>query len=552
MTISIDMGVLLIQGVDMRLRNALGLMCFLAILGCDEDDNSVNDVVVTPSKGENPALSVECSACQNSEFKLNEGSGKLTIQVGLTTEPTNDVKIEAKASDDTEIAIAPADATIAAADWKDKKVSFEISGLEDNVADGDQTVSVVFHAKSDDANYANLDPVAISGTVVDSGNGGKPCTVVCIDDKTLSTCPNGKAGEAVKQTCEYGCSNDKCNDAPQAKCTQSSCKDAMTLNVCDTATGLYTPKNCEYGCAANRCKSQDDKSVVIRFMAANITSGKYQTYDDQRGIHIIKAFNPDIILMQEFNYEQGQHALVKEICGDNCHFSTTSHSIPNAIISKYPILSSGSWPSNVKSARNWDWAVINIPGKRKLLAVSLHLHSERNGSELAPLKQKIEAKQKEGNYYVVIGGDFNTKSRGGVRSQFGRMLYVGKDNPNAKDDKTAVPALDKVCDGGEFPVDQNGNSCTSGERDDPYDWVLFDKDLNEFEIPIVVGNRTYNYGHIVDSRIYAQHDELSLIPPVQAEDSELCYADDWCTNNKGERTNMQHQAVVRDIELQYE
>ena len=502
------MGVLLIQGVDMRLRNALGLMCFLAILGCDEDDNSVNDVVVTPSEGENPALSVECSACQNSEFKLNEGSGKLTIQVGLTAEPTNDVKIEAKASDDTEIAITPVDATIAAADWKDKKVSFEISGLEDNVADGDQTVSVVFHAKSDDANYANLDPVAISGTVVDSGNGGKPCTVVCIDDKTLSTCPNGKAGEAVKQTCEYGC-------------------------------------------IANRCKSSD-KSVVIRFMAANITSGNNQTYDDQRGIHIIKAFNPDIILMQEFNYEQGEHALVEEICGANCHFSTTSHSIPNAIISKYPILSSGSWPSNVKSARNWDWAVINIPGKRKLLAVSLHLHSERNGSELAPLKQKIEAKQKEGNYYVVIGGDFNTKSRGGVRSQFGRMLYVGKDNPNAKDDKTAVPALDKVCDGGEFPVDQNGNSCTSGERDDPYDWVLFDKDLNEFEIPIVVGNRTYNYGHIVDSRIYAQHDELSLIPPVQAEDSELCYADDWCTNNKGERTNMQHQAVVRDIELQYE
>ena len=89
----------------------------------------------------------------------------------------------------------------------------------------------------------------------------------------------------------------------------------MTLNVCDTATGLYTPKNCEYGCAANRCKSQDDKSVVIRFMAANITSGKYQTYDDQRGIHIIKAFNPDIILMQEFNYEQGEHALVEEICG---------------------------------------------------------------------------------------------------------------------------------------------------------------------------------------------------------------------------------------------
>ena len=67
-----------------------------------------------------------------------------------------------------------------------------------------------------------------------------------------------------------------------------------------------------------------------------------------------------------------------------------------------------------------------------------------------------------------------------------------------------------------------------------------------------MGNRTYNYGHIVDSRIYAQHDELSLIPPVKAEDSELCYGDDWCSNNKGKRTNMQHQAVVRDIELQYE
>ena len=540
--------------MDMKFRKTLSLMCFLAIMGCSEDDNSMHSVNVRPIPGAAPALHVECPTCSNNAFYVTEGEPKgTTFLVSLKSEPKSDVKIVATVDDEDEIKVSPLQSAISVSNWKETKVSFEVTGVADSFLDeDDMPVSITFKAVSDDPDYAQLKPITISGFVIDSEKSDEApsdkCTQSsCKDATTLNVCDT-KTGKVTEKTCEFGCSNAKCNEKPAEKCTQSSCKDATTLNECNTETGVITEKKCEFGCHKNACLTEATDFVPIRFMAANLTSGSHQNYDDQRGIRIIQAFKPDIILMQEFNYENGEEALVEEICGADCHYATSSHSIPNAIVSKFPIIDHGSWESNIGSSRNWDWAVIDLPGDRDLLAVSVHLHGDRNSSEMGPLRKKIEEKLKEANYYVVVGGDFNTKSRGVVRSSFSSLLHIGEDNPNPREDKDAVPELEKVCDGGEFPVDQNGNSCTSGERDDPYDWVLFDKELNEFEVPVVVGERSYRYGHIVDSRIYEQHDELSLVPPIQAEDSELCYESPWCGGGAS-RTNMQHQGVVRDIRL---
>ena len=608
----------------MQLRKALFLASFLAITGCEPDEDKPIDV--TPTDETKAAISLECAQCRDGAFRIAEGvSGGVIIQASLAKAPTSDVVIVAESSDKTELTVDPPEATITAENWKTAKVSFALTGIEDSLNDGDQSVRVSFRAKSDDEAYAALEPQTISGIVTDSRKTSQTCIVQCRDPQTLIACPEGAAGASKDIACPEGCEDGACIETEKCeasecadsetltycnpetgifedincpygcedgacikkceasecadsetltycdpktgifedincpygckygacaeKCSESVCADKMTLSVCDAESGIARDRNCEYGCSAGRCLEQGEKPVVVRFMAANVTSGNHQTYDDGKGIRIIQAFSPDIILMQEFNYTDGESALVEKVCGKDCHYTTSPHSIPNAIISKYPIIESGYWQSNLGTSRNWDWAVIDLPGDRDLLAVSVHLHSSNNSKEMSPLKEKIAAKQKEGNYYVVLGGDFNTNARGTVRSSFGSILYVGKENSAAKDDETMTPPLDKVCDGGEFPVDQQGNSCTSGERDDPYDWVLFDKTLDTYEIPITVGSHTYPNGHIIDSRIYAQLGELDDVPPITEIDSWLCVDSAWCPNNKGTRTNMQHQAVIRDVEL---
>ena len=75
---------------------------------------------------------------------------------------------------------------------------------------------------------------------------------------------------------------------------------------------------------------------------------------------------------------------------------------------------------------------------------------------------------------------------------------------------------------------------------------MFSPDLDALETDIVIGSHTYPNGHVIDSRVYgavkgykcSKHsgaNELGDISPVQAADSGAA--------------NMQHMAVIRDIEL---
>lgn len=282
-------------------------------------------------------------------------------------------------------------------------------------------------------------------------------------------------------------------------------------------------------CDASACTTRPDATATrqkIRLMAANITSGTYQTYDFGHGNRIFQAMKPDIIMIQEFNIQnKSREEFVRQIFGEEFVFSWSEDNIPNGIISRYPILESGHWPSNIESSRNWDWAVIDIPGSTDLLAISVHLHTKQNPEEIPVLAQKIQEKQSEGNYYVVLGGDFNTSRRDTVQKNMGHLFNVR----------------------GPWPVDQNGREGTDENRNEkplenqrPLDWLLFSHAFDAHEVPIQIGEHSYADGHIVDSRVYAglcqahaQADELGDIPPVEAGDSDAPY--------------MQHMAIVRDV-----
>ena len=256
--------------------------------------------------------------------------------------------------------------------------------------------------------------------------------------------------------------------------------------------------------------------VRIRIVTANTTTGEDQSYDNGEGIRIFKALKPDIVLIQEFNYNKNSiKSFVASTFGKDYVFHRGTGDIPNGIISKYPIVESGGWKSNKVKNRDWDWAVIDIPGDRDLLAVSVHLYNE---PEMGPLRKNIENKLKadKKNYYVMLGGDFNQSSWDPIRRQFDGFFVVG----TKYDD---------------WPQDQEGMVRTNITRHKQIDYLLCNPDLCAHEVPVVIGKHRYPHGHVLDSRVYKKLGEMSDIAPVLPDDSDA--------------PKMQHMAVVRDFEF---
>ena len=109
----------------------------------------------------------------------------------------------------------------------------------------------------------------------------------------------------------------------------------------------------------------------ISVMAANITSDG-QKYGPP-GIRCFQGLAPDIVLIQEFNPPDGQtlEQFVMTAFDSSFEFyCEPTGSIPNGIISRYPILSSGYWTDSQVPDRNFVWAVLDIPGEIDLQCVS--------------------------------------------------------------------------------------------------------------------------------------------------------------------------------------
>ena len=73
--------------------------------------------------------------------------------------------------------------------------------------------------------------------------------------------------------------------------------------------------------------------------------------------------------------------------------------IPNGIISRFPIIESGSWDDPVLNNREFAWAHLRLPEKRDLWVVSVHLHSKGESSratQAAALAKFIAEKRAEG------------------------------------------------------------------------------------------------------------------------------------------------------------
>ncbi|MBZ4422231.1 lamin tail domain-containing protein [Myxococcus sp. RHSTA-1-4] len=257
-------------------------------------------------------------------------------------------------------------------------------------------------------------------------------------------------------------------------------------------------------------------NVRIRLMAANTTSGTGQDYDPGHGIRIFQGTDPDVVMIQEFNYKTNSatdlRAFVDTAFGPEFHYSIEGGAqIPNGVISRWPIIASGEWDDPYVSNRDFAWARIDVPGPKDLWVVSVHLLTSSSGtrnSEASSLVSRIKANIPAGDY-LAIGGDFNTDSRS--ESCFSTFSQV-------------------VTTSSPYPADRNGNGNTNAARGKPYDHVLVDSDLRQYQTAVVIGSSSYANGLVVDTRV---HSPLSEISPALYGDSGA--------------SGMQHMAVIKDF-----
>ncbi len=266
-------------------------------------------------------------------------------------------------------------------------------------------------------------------------------------------------------------------------------------------------------------------NVTVRVMAANL-NGNTQSYQPF-AIRLFLGLKPDVVAIQEFNYTSTNGANVNNAAafremvdlgfGTNYSYfrepTSSNGDIPNGIISRYPIIASGSWTDTQVANRGFAWAQIDLPGTNDLYVVSVHFltsSSSARATEANNLKALMQANF-PANAWIVLAGDFNAGSRSeACVTTWGGYL-------------TDAPV----------PVDNLGNSQTSANRNSPHDYVLPSLTFTNFETATVFPTLNYPNGLVFDSRVYNATDLANNFPPVQSGDS----------------TNAQHMAVMKDFSV---
>jgi endonuclease/exonuclease/phosphatase family metal-dependent hydrolase len=252
----------------------------------------------------------------------------------------------------------------------------------------------------------------------------------------------------------------------------------------------------------------------LRIMSANL-NGNSQTYEPF-ALRIFEGLKPDVVCIQEFNYGNNTppdfRSMVDTAFGTNFVYYREPYNangdLPNGIISRYPIVASGSWPDNSVANRGFAWAQIHLPGTNDLYAVSVHLltsSATARATEATQLKGLMQSNF-PANAWVVLAGDFNTDSR----------------------TESAMTTFDSFLSDNPIPADNNGNSNTSEHRNNPHDYVLPSFSFTNAETASAFPSLSFPNGLVFDSQVYTP---LSDVAPIQFLDS----------------TNAQHMAVIKDF-----
>jgi endonuclease/exonuclease/phosphatase family metal-dependent hydrolase len=277
-----------------------------------------------------------------------------------------------------------------------------------------------------------------------------------------------------------------------------------------------------------------ETNTVVRVMASNLSSGNYQRYEGP-GLRILQGLKPDVVAIQEFNYAStnglgtSTPAAIREMIdatfGTNYSYyreTVSGYTIPNGIISRYPIASAGTWDDTTTiNDRGFAWARIRLPGTNDLYVVSVHLKANsttddylKRATEATNLTALIRANFPAGAW-IIVAGDLNLHSATeACITQFKTYL---SDSPMPNDGGMPAP-----------------NANTSEPRSQRYDYVLPSFSFTNCLTPVTLPSRTFVDGLVFDSAVYTA---LSDVSPVASGDSHV--------------TGMQHMGVVKDFKISY-
>jgi endonuclease/exonuclease/phosphatase family metal-dependent hydrolase len=264
------------------------------------------------------------------------------------------------------------------------------------------------------------------------------------------------------------------------------------------ALTLTQPDQCVVG-PTNRHEValRDDDSVTIA--SANLTSGGGFYYREPGG-RILESLRPDVVAIQEFNVTNalGHRDFVDRHFGTGFNFYVESNTLPNGIISRWPIVEAGFWPDPVVNGRDFAWATIDLPGPRKLHVVSVHLYSSGTAADRAEEARYLTNYLHQAGFdpddYLAVCGDLNTLTR----------------------TEAALLVLTNVVSDGTQPKDQEGVRETNRNRNRPFDYILPNAPLEDRTAALTVGGLVFSNGLVFDTRLWTN---AALPYPAETGDS---------------------------------
>ncbi len=264
-------------------------------------------------------------------------------------------------------------------------------------------------------------------------------------------------------------------------------------------------------------------NVTVRVMAANLT-GDSQTYE-ANAIRIFQGLKPDVIAIQEFKYLNNTASdlrmMVNTAFGTNfSYYREPGYSLPNGIISRWPISAAGSWEDVDPGVndRGFVWARIDLPGAENLYVVSVHLKASsgmtnefRRNAQASQIKSLIQSNF-PANAWLVVAGDCNIQSSS----------------------EDALTTFKSFLSDTPIPTDSpaGGDADTNNGRSERYDYVFSSPTFSANRIETSIGSRSFPNGLVFDSRVFSP---LTDVVPVQASDS----------------SSLQHMAVMKDFRVTF-
>lgn len=268
----------------------------------------------------------------------------------------------------------------------------------------------------------------------------------------------------------------------------------------------------------------DDDGITV--LTANLSeqlSAFSSSYSEYAG-RIFQGLKPDVAALQEFTVTNagGTRAYVDTYFGTNFALfvePTTNNSgaMPNAIVSKWPILQAGEWTDTNVNNRDFAWVTLDLPGTQDLHVISVHIKASTGVLAEDIAKREAEAlaltayitNSFPSSDFVLLCGDLNAEDRA----------------------EPALRILTNLLVDARQPADQNDDRETNRSRDKPFDFILPNRTFASNEIPTVFAGVTFPEGMVFDSSLWSP-----LPSPILAGDS---YA-----------TGRQHMAVMKTFALQ--